>query len=165
MLKERTKGNDIMEELTESTKSYLAGLFDCNGLVRIEQVTKGTLLLTIFTSRKNKDMLNTIIEIKKYNTKIEQFKYTSCRNRSKDKVCCNLYNDHALYYLVDIFNYVKTERSKRIIQIVISLMDLYKINTKKLDLVNMNNSTHHSLLKDIHSNEIDVLIKELKSLQ
>jgi len=164
MLKERTKGNDIMEELTESTKSYLAGLFDCNSLVRIEHETKGTLVLTIFTSKKNEDMLNTIVEIKKYSTKIEQFKYTSCRNRSKDKVC-NLCNDKALDFLVDIFNYIKTKRSKKLIQIVISLMDLYKINTTKLDLVNMNNSTHHSLLKNIHSNEIDLLIKELKDLQ
>ena len=52
---------------------------------------------------------------------------------------------------------------RRVAQIVTDLNELYKTDTFKIDLVNSNNSTHHSIIKHRNQEQIDILIKELKT--
>ena len=151
--------------MDEIIKSYLACLIDCNSNTQIKYKNKlePTIELTVFVNKEYRDILQVLVNLKEYNTKIETFKYAS-RNKCNDKICCNLYNDNAVMFLNDIYGYLHTTRIKRIAFIIAELNELYKTDTVKMDTVNSNNSKHLSVLKHINSDKIDILVKELETL-
>jgi hypothetical protein len=151
--------------MKEVVKSYFACLVDTNSLVEIKFTNKlkPTLCLTLFTDKKYIEVLNKLVNLKCYPTKVEDFRYAN-RNKSKDKICCCLYKEDVVNFLNEVFHYLLTTRARRLVQIVTDLNELYKTDTQEMDTVNSNNSTHHSILKHINSKEIDLLIEELKTL-
>lgn len=147
--------------MDETTKAYMAGIFEDAGFVIIKH-TKPNLVLTIPINNLHADILAIFEEV--YEVKYSDYKSPYSRHKNRSHVCSIFTDMNAVTFLVDIYPYLRTERTKRIGTIVSTYYELMRKNTQIIEVNNILGGKQHKIFHGLHSEEIKKLITELREL-
>ena len=147
--------------MEETTKAYMAGIFDHSGFALIKH-TKPNLTVTIPINMLYTDGLSVFEE--NYGIKYTSFKNINSRHKIKSEVCCIFSDSNAAIFLTDIYPYLRSDRAKRIAELASEYYGLIKNNTQTIPARNPKGGKQQVTLHNLNDKRIKELKYELHDL-